>query len=103
MPSWIRSNSSAAIAMRSRGSPSSTTEQQAVADHIPWTRVVAERKTEFRSQPIDLVPYILEHRDRFVLKPNDEYGGKGIVLGWTVDQAAWESSVRAALTEPFVV
>jgi hypothetical protein len=79
------------------------TERQAIADHIPWTRVLAERKTEFAGKPVDLVPYILKHRDRFVIKPNDEYGGKGIVLGWTVDQAAWESAVSAALKESFVV
>jgi hypothetical protein len=78
-------------------------ERQAIADHIPWTRVVAERKTEFGGETIDLIPTILEHRDRFVLKPNDEYGGKGIVLGWTVDQPTWESAVMAALNEPFVV
>jgi uncharacterized circularly permuted ATP-grasp superfamily protein len=78
-------------------------ERQAVADHIPWTRVVAERKTEYRGRPIDLVPYVLDHREDFVLKPNDEYGGKGIVLGWTVDAGTWERAVRAALAEPFVV
>jgi hypothetical protein len=81
----------------------SEAEQKAIADHIPWTRVVAERKTDFRGQSIDLIPHVLKQRDRFVLKPNDEYGGKGIVLGWTVDQPAWESSVLAALKEPFVV
>jgi hypothetical protein len=78
-------------------------ERQAVADHIPWTRVVAERKTEFRGEKIDLVPHVLANRATFVLKPNDEYGGKGIVLGWTVDQPAWEAAVRHALTEPYVV
>lgn len=81
----------------------SSAERQAIADHIPWTRVLAERKTEFGGKPIDLVPHILKHRERFVIKPNDEYGGKGIVLGWTVDQSAWESAVAAALTESFVV
>ena len=35
---------------------------------------------------IDLVPWVLANKDKLVLKPNDDYGGKGIVLGWTVDQ-----------------
>ncbi|MFO0807943.1 MAG: hypothetical protein U0746_04930 [Gemmataceae bacterium] len=78
-------------------------QRQAIADHIPWTRVVVERSTEFCGQTIDLVPYIAANRETFVLKPNDEYGGKGIVLGWTVDQPAWEAAVRHALTEPYVV
>jgi uncharacterized circularly permuted ATP-grasp superfamily protein len=75
----------------------------AIADHIPWTRVVAERKSTIDGQPIDLVPYVLANKDRFVLKPNDDYGGKGIVLGWTVDAPIWEQAVKAALTEPYIV
>lgn len=81
-----------------------TTDQyRAIAEHIPWTRVVEERKTTLDGREIDLVPFVSGNKDRFVLKPNDEYGGKGIVLGWTVDQSAWERSVQAALAEPFVV
>jgi uncharacterized circularly permuted ATP-grasp superfamily protein len=78
-------------------------QHKAIADHIPWTRVVEERKTRLDGREIDLVPFVSANKDRFVLKPNDEYGGKGIVLGWTVDQVAWEQAVQAALAEPFVV
>ena len=38
-----------------------------------------------------------------VLKPNEDYGGRGIVLGWTVDTQSWENSVQAALSVPYVV
>ena len=62
-----------------------------------------ERKTTFGGQAIDLIPYVQEQRDRFVLKPNDDYGGKGITLGWTVDSSQWEQALKAALAEPFVV
>ncbi len=34
------------------------------------------------------------NREQLVLKPNDEYGGKGIVLGWEVDDAEWERGDR---------
>jgi hypothetical protein len=78
-------------------------ERQAIADHIPWTRVVTERMAEYCGETIDLLPFISANRDRFVLKPNDEYGGKGIVLGWTVDSPTWEAAVRAALEVPYVV
>jgi hypothetical protein len=78
-------------------------ELQAAAAHVPWTRVVEERRTGFDGQVIDLVPFILDNRERFVLKPNDDYGGKGIVLGWTVDAARWEQAVQAALATPSVV
>ncbi|OWK44388.1 hypothetical protein [Fimbriiglobus ruber] len=78
-------------------------QQRAIAAHIPWTRVVEERKTLLSGETIDLVPYILAHQDRLVLKPNDSYGGSGIVLGWTVPQGVWEAAVQLALNEPFVV
>ncbi len=81
-----------------------TKEQlRAIDDHIPWTRIVEERRTGFHSQAIDLVPFILENRERLVLKPNDDYGGKGIVLGWTVDNSRWEEAVKTALQTPYVV
>ena len=78
-------------------------ERQAIDAHIPWTRVVVERKTRYGGRSVDLIPFILSQRERLVLKPNDEYGGKGIVLGWEVDDGTWEGAVRGALKEPFVV
>lgn len=78
-------------------------EAQVIDAHVPWTRVVEERKTRFGGESIDLVPYVLANRERFVLKPNDDYGGKGIVLGWTVDDSAWEAAVRTALATQYVV
>lgn len=76
---------------------------RAIARHVPWTRVVEERHTTLAGDQIDLVPWIAGHRDELVLKPNDDYGGAGIVLGWEVDGAAWELAVTRALTEPYIV
>lgn len=81
----------------------SADEAAAVRAHIPWTRWVEERRTEFGGQPIDLIPWTLEHKDHLVLKPNDDYGGKGIVLGWEVDAAQWAEAVKVALASPYIV
>ena len=81
----------------------SNEEQEAIDLSIPWTRVVEERHTTHEGEDIDLLPFIADHKDQLVLKPNDEYGGKGIVLGWEVDDAAWQASVRTALSEPYIV
>jgi uncharacterized circularly permuted ATP-grasp superfamily protein len=81
----------------------SDSELGAIAEHIPWTRRVAERQTTLDGKTIDLIPFVLANRDRFVLKPNDDYGGKGIVLGWDVDAATWERAVQTALRVPYVV
>jgi len=75
----------------------------AIQAHIPWTRVVEDRTTVAGGRPVDLIPYIMANRHNYVLKPNDDYGGKGIVLGWTVDQEVWEAAVQQALAAPFVV
>src|SRR5207248_332124 len=47
----------------------STDQLRAVAEHIPWTRVVEERKTALDGREIDLVPFVSANKDRFVLKP----------------------------------
>jgi len=78
-------------------------ERKAIAAHIPWTRLVTERKTEVDGRPVDLMNHLAKHKNDYVLKPNDEYGGKGIVLGWEVDQAEWERGLRGALSEPSIV
>jgi uncharacterized circularly permuted ATP-grasp superfamily protein len=78
-------------------------ERDVIAANIPWTRVVEERRTTHGGASVDLVPFIAEHKDELVLKPNDEYGGKGIVLGWEADDAAWAEALRTALREPYIV
>ena len=78
-------------------------ELQAIERFIPWTRVVAERFTVYRGQRVDLLPFVAQNREQFVLKPADEYGGKGIVLGWTVTQDEWERALQEALTNPTIV
>ncbi len=78
-------------------------ELEAINAHIPWTCRVEERHATYHDATIDLLPFILEQREHLVLKPNDEYGGKGIVLGWQTDPASWMQAVQLALTEPYIV
>jgi uncharacterized circularly permuted ATP-grasp superfamily protein len=78
-------------------------EAAAVEAHVPFTRVVEERKTRFHGEEIDLVPWAGANRQRLVLKPNDDYGGRGIVLGWLVTDEAWRATLTTALEHPYVV
>ncbi len=81
-----------------------TPEQlRVIRAHVPWTRLVSERKTVYRDNTVDLLDFITERRDHFVLKPNDEYGGKGVVLGWESSLEEWNETLRQAQTTPFVV
>jgi hypothetical protein len=78
-------------------------ERAVIARLVPWTRRVEERRTSFGRRKVDLVPFVLASRERLVLKPNDDYGGAGVVLGWTVSDGAWEAATREALSRPYVV
>ncbi len=100
----LHKKASLAVVSDERQAPLLTPAQQAaVAAHVPWTRVVEERSTTYGGEQVDLLSFIAGRRETMVLKPNDEYGGKGIVLGWTVDDDVWQASIRAALNEPFIV
>jgi uncharacterized circularly permuted ATP-grasp superfamily protein len=81
----------------------SAPQRAAIARHIPWTRKVREGHTTYGGKVVDLADFVLKERARLVLKPNDEYGGKGVVLGWTVDAHEWEQTFLAALTSSYVV
>ena len=78
-------------------------ERAAIDAHIPWTRTVVERKTRFEGREVDLLAFMIERREDLVLKPNDDYGGAGITLGWTVDEATWRDAVARAVTAPHIV
>lgn len=78
-------------------------ERAAVAAHVPWTRVVAPGETSYQGERIDLLAFIRANRDRLLLKPNDEYGGKGITIGWESSADEWDAALAAALETPFVV
>lgn len=72
-------------------------ERAAINAHVPWTRLVRAEHTNFHGKQIDLIEFIANSRERLVLKPNDDYGGHGIYIGWNTDEIAWHEAVRHAL------
>ena len=78
-------------------------QTKAISGHIPWTRKVRECKTVYGNRSVDLVPFVSENRDHLVLKPNGEYGGRGVVLGWECDADRWDQTLKGALDGSYVV
>jgi uncharacterized circularly permuted ATP-grasp superfamily protein len=74
----------------------SSDEQDAIRRHVPWTRLVRPEKTDYFGKEIDLLEHIEANRDKLVLKPNDDYGGHGITIGWNTDEIRWEEALRSA-------
>jgi hypothetical protein len=70
-----------------------------IAPHVPWTRVVRDSGTTRDGVTLDLPDYLRRNRERFVLKPNDEYGGTGVTLGWETAEGAWDEAIARALRE----
>jgi uncharacterized circularly permuted ATP-grasp superfamily protein len=75
----------------------SSEEQEAIRKHVPWTRLVKAEKTDYLGEEVDLLEYIKANRNKLVLKPNDDYGGHGITIGWNSDEGAWNSALQNAL------
>jgi hypothetical protein len=87
-------------ALQSRFSPP---EREAIRSHVPWTRRVREGFTTRRGEEVDLPAFVLGHRDHLVMKPNDEYGGKGVFIGWEMAEAEWSRALETALGASYVV
>ena len=74
-------------------------ERELIRRHIPWTAVVEDGLVLRDGRAIDLLPHLRAHRDRFVIKPNDEYGGTGVTLGWDTSEADWDTALARAVAE----
>ena len=75
----------------------SSEELDVIRQHVPWTRVVEDVKTDYQGQPIALLDYIRKNQKDLVLKPSDEYGGTGVTLGWEVAAGDWKNAIQSAL------
>jgi uncharacterized circularly permuted ATP-grasp superfamily protein len=79
-------------------------EQAAVRAHVPWSRHVRPGPSTYGGERIDdLVGFMERNRERLVLKPNDDYGGSGVLLGWVCSEAEWREGLAAAARSPWVV
>jgi hypothetical protein len=87
----------AVLTDRRRANLFSPEEHEAIRKHVPWTRLVRAEKTDYFGKEIDLIEYLKVNQQTLVLKPNDDYGGHGITIGWSTDQSGWEDALRDAL------
>ncbi len=78
-------------------------ERSAIAAHVPWTRRVREGHVSLRGKSVDLPAFIRQNRETLVMKPNDEYGGKGVFIGWEMSETAWDAALAEALQSSYVV
>ena len=61
---------------------------------IPWTRILREGPTTQRDWVVDLLPFVSANRERLVIKPASDYGGRGVVLGMQTSQPDWDALIE---------
>ncbi len=72
-------------------------EQEVIRQHVPWTRVVEDVRSDYNGESIEFLNYIRKNREQLVLKPSDEYGGMGVTLGWEAGAKSWDNSLQQAM------
>lgn len=77
-------------------------EQKVIQSCVPWTRRVFDRKTTYRRQEVQLLEHLRRHQTEFILKPNDDYGGRGIFFGNQLSQGDWEQALQHALGGDYI-
>ena len=78
-------------------------EREAIRRRVPWTRRLVEGRTTRCGEEVDLPRFVLDHREALVLKPNDEYGGKGVVIGAETTDSDWARALEHGLGSDWVV
>lgn len=76
-----------------------SSEREVINASVPWTRRLIERKTSHRGQIVDLLEHARKGKDNFILKPNDDYGGRGIFFGKNLSESEWEAALSDALED----
>jgi hypothetical protein len=77
----------------------SPAERAAIRAHIPWTRLVSDAATTKDGRRTGLLELAERERERLVLKPNDEYGGTGVKLGWEMTHGDWSAALATAIAD----
>ncbi len=69
-------------------------QREFIAKHIPWTRVLKEGRTTHLGLAVDLLEYVSANREKFVIKPARDHGGRGVVIGREAESKAWYSAIE---------
>ena len=68
-------------------------EQLYVYHHVPYTMMLSK----------DNIDDVIRNKDRWILKPEDSYGSKGVYAGVEYSQAEWEQKVRGVKMGEYIL
>jgi uncharacterized circularly permuted ATP-grasp superfamily protein len=83
---------------------SMTEDERAIVNAtIPWTRSVTSGPTTYAGERVDLERFAADNQTRLALKPVDDYGGRGVVLGWDCTPDEWNGALESAMNDAYVL
>ncbi|MEX2186535.1 MAG: hypothetical protein WD875_07065 [Pirellulales bacterium] len=81
----------------------SADDRRFVAENVLWTARLEDRRVVRRGEEINLLTYVAEYPDEFVIKPTSEGRGYGVVIGRECPSDEWRALCKADATTPRVV
>lgn len=79
-----------------------TEEKKVIHEHLPWTRLVEEKKSDFDGKEMDMYDILRQYKDRLVLKPYDMLGGKGVYVGKASDRKQWDEGIEKTTKQLYI-
>jgi len=70
---------------------------------LPWTRNLECGPAEVAGVAVDLIDYCRDNRERLILKPCNDFGGRGIVVGWDATDREWAEALLAHCGKGYIV
>jgi len=74
-------------------------ERALVKAHVPWTAPVRPGPLEVEGRRVDLAEHVVARQADLVMKPNDDYGGRGLVIGCEVASDVWAAALAEGLAQ----
>jgi len=75
-------------------------ERAFVRDHLAWTSLLRSGEVSRGGRLIDLIPFILRNRKKFILKPITRRNPPELLVGQGHSKSGWETAVHEALQSP---
>ncbi len=74
-------------------------ERHSIKEIFPWTRRTETGETTFHGDTVQLESFVLQNRDKLVLKPAQGIGGEGLSNGKFCTDRQWSEAVLRAFKE----
>lgn len=69
-------------------------EAERIRPTLPWTRILRPGRATYGQWTFDLLSFVSDNRERLVLKPASDYGGRGVMLGNETEQSVWDATIE---------